>query len=508
MRPSCSWVLSSLLLLAPASCPLWAQTLVVCDDVSDPLTLDPHRQFSQKNHTLLSQIFEGLVRFDPEGRITPALAVSWERLDPLTVRFHLRDGVRFHDGEPFDAQAVRFTISRYLDPATGFPAVAYVASIASATVVDPLTVDIHTRYPDGLLLNRLAGFVLVVPPAHLAKKGPRALEDQPVGTGPFVFVRWDRGREIVLAANEAYWRPGAPKVRELKFRFLPPERQVQDLLEGKADIVTELPGTYTRKVAGNPRTAVIKKEAFYTVAATLNISSGPLSDLRVRQALNYAIDRDDLIRYDLLGNGRALAGISMAGEEGHDKTLKPYRYDPAMARRLLKDSGLPGPVRLKALVYVQGERAARILSRQLAKVGVEMDVGSVMTDADAIRSIQAGGWDLAIGGIPDPMAHSYFLQSLLLYSRSPYSLHRDPDFDRELEAMVLALDPAEREAKARALDRRIHEQALGLFTYQRVKTYGVSRRVRFTPSVTGMPYFDGVELSADGGTARGPDHGH
>lgn len=496
------WLLLFLLAALPSAGTAEEKALVVSDDVSDPLTLDPHRQFVQKNHTLLQQLYEGLVRFGPEGRIEPALATSWERLDPLTMRFQLRAGVRFHNGEPFDAEAVRFTLARYLDPATGFPAAGFVASISSVSVEGPLTVDIHTAFPDGLLLNRLAGFILVVPPRLLAEKGPHALETEPVGTGPFRFVRWERGREIVLAASKDYWKAGFPKVPELRFRFLPGERQVEALLKGEVDLVTELPGTMTQRVARNPRTRVLKKETFYTVGATLNTSSGPLADLRVRRALNHAIDRADLIRYDLLGNGRPLASLSMPGEEGHDSSLPVYAFDPARARALLREAGVATPLRLKALVYVQGERAARILARQFQAVGVEMDVSQVMNDAEAVRVIQSVGWDLVIGGVPDPMAHSFFIQSIYLYSRSPYALHHDPAYDRALEEMVATLEPAEREAKARALDRLVHEQALSLFTYQRIKTYGVSRRLRFQPWVTGMPYFDAAELADPGEGGR------
>src|SRR3989344_5745585 len=166
---------------------LQASRLVVCDDVMPPLTLDPHKEFAEKNHILLQQIYEGLVRFDAEGRIEPALAVSWTRIDALRMRFKLREGVRFHNGDPFTANSVRFTVERYLDPKTGFPALGFISSLDRAEVVDELTVDLITHYPDGLLLNRLAGFILIVPEEHVRKAGDTALNDAPVGTGPFVF---------------------------------------------------------------------------------------------------------------------------------------------------------------------------------------------------------------------------------------------------------------------------------------------------------------------------------
>ncbi|MCX5792460.1 MAG: ABC transporter substrate-binding protein, partial [Elusimicrobia bacterium] len=122
--------------------------LTVCDDVSDPMTLDPQKQFSEKNHTICQQIFDGLLRFDPDGKIEPALAVSWERIDDTRMRFKLREGVFFHNGEPFDSEAVKFSIERYLDPRTGFPALGFIDSIARVEIVDKYTADIVTKNPD------------------------------------------------------------------------------------------------------------------------------------------------------------------------------------------------------------------------------------------------------------------------------------------------------------------------------------------------------------------------
>jgi peptide/nickel transport system substrate-binding protein len=486
-----------LLVAALAAGPIFASTpsargVVVCDDVRDPLTLDPQKEFSEKNHTLVQQIYEGLVRFDADGKIEPALAVSWERVDPLKMRFHLREGVKFHNGEPFNAEAVRFSIARYLDPKTGFPAVGFLSSLDRADAVDDRTVDIVTKFPDGLLLNRLAGFVLIVPPAYLKEKGDDTLRENPVGTGPFVFDSWEKGKRIILRANAEYWLKGYPRVRSLEFAFVPWDLQVKELLSGQLDIVTELPGTQTAAVTESRMAKVIKRETFYTMTAPLNVSRGPLSDLRVRQALNYAVNKDDLIRFDLLGNGRELATLTMSGEEGHDESLLPYPYDPNRARSLLAEAGYKGGLTLSALVKEQGLRTAKIIRTQLGLVGVRLKIKTT-TDSEIVHDIASRSWDLVFGGCPDPMVHTYFIPTIILYSKSPYSVGHDAELDRMLEDMSTTLDQAEREKKAKAIDRRIHDEALSIFTYQRIKTYGVSNRVKFTPWVTGMPYFYGLE---------------
>lgn len=457
----------------------------------DPLTLDPHKQFAEKNHTLLQQMYEGLVRFDSAGRIQPALAVSWQRRGPLRVRFVLRRGVRFHSGEPFDAEAVRFSIARYLDPKTNFPALGFINSLDGVEIIDDHTVDIVTKFPDGLLLNRLAGFIMIVPPRRMKERGEGALEEEPSGTGPFRFERWERGRELSMLRNEAYWNPGEPGVDRLVFKFIPEDKQLQALRDGTLDIATELPGTQTTAAMRGGVLKVIKAPSFYTVTASLDASGAPLGDKRVRQALNYAINKDELIRYDLLGNGRAIATVTMPGEDGHNPRLKPYAYDLAKARKLLKDAGYPDGFALKALVKVQGERAARIISQQLTRVGVKLDV-RLITDAEVVQALTGEHWDMFIAGCPDPMAHSYFIQSIYLYGNSPYRVAKNPAYDARLEAMVATLDDAERRRLAEDLDRHVHDEALLLFLYQRIKTYGVRKGIEFVPPITGMPYFFGV----------------
>lgn len=472
-----------------------SMTLTVCDDVQDPMTLDPHKEFSEKNHTLLQQIYEGLVRFDSEGRIEPALALSWETVDPLRVRFHLRSGVRFHDGEAFDADSVRFSISRYLDPKTGFPALGFIASLDRAEVVDSRTVDIVTKYPDGLLLNRLAGFILIVAPGHVARGGDGILNERPVGTGPFKFERWERGSAVHLKANGDYWRPGFPKAERLVFKFIPEKKQTAALISGEIDLLTELPGARTTELIQTGLVDIVKRPSFYTVTGSLNASRGPLADVRVRRALNHAIDKHELIRYDLLGNGRILATTTMDQEEGHNAELKPFLYDPKKAKKLLSEAGYSKGFKLKVAVKKQGERAAGILAHQLRRVGVELET-RVFPDAELPRVLASERWDMFLAGCPDPMSHSYFIHSIFLFSQSPYRVSINEEYDRRLTAMAGTLDPLKRVMLARALDAYVQEEALLIFLYQRVKTYGVRKGIVFHPTITGMPYFSDVGMGS------------
>jgi peptide/nickel transport system substrate-binding protein len=460
--------------------------LRVCDDVVEPAALDPRREFSEKNHTLLQQIYEGLVRFDPEGRVVPALATSWKRLDPLTMEFELRKGVKFHNGEPFDAEAVKFSLEQFSDPAAGFPGAGFLSTIAGVEASGPHTVRVRTKAPDGVLLHRLAGLVTMLPPRLAARGG---LAEQPVGTGPFRFQSREAGRRIVLDRNPSYWAPGVPSLSGLEFHFVPAEDQVQRLLDGRLDVVTELPGTETLKVMRSGAASVIKKASFYTAASSLATTHGPFKDKRVRQALNHAVNKDHLIRYDLLGNGKTSATLSMPGEAGHNPALQPYAYSLAKAKALLREAGLEKGFQVHALVKVQGMRTMKIIAQQLSLLGIEVLI-TPTTDGQAVIDMSRRQWDWVFAGCPDPMSHSFFIQSIFLSSLSPFSVTKDARYDELLAAMVGAVDPAEQQAAGEELDAYTHANALSLFTYQRIKTYGVRNGVSFVPTVTGMPYLD------------------
>lgn len=482
--------LALLLLIPPAFAAAPVSVLTVCDDVQDPLTLDPQKQFSEKNHTLVQQMFEGLVRFTPEGEIEPALATEWRRLDERTVQFKLREGVSFHNGEPFDARSVKFSVERYLDPATGFPALGFIDSIERVEIVSDFVVNVVTKFPDGLLLNRLAGFMVMVPPGHY--RGPDARE-KPVGSGAFVFKEWVKGDRIVLDANPAYWKRDYPKVGRLEFRFIPVARQVEALLSGELDILTNLPGTRTLEVQASSRTAVVKKPTFYTVAGNFNFSRKPLSNRKVREALNLAVDRKALVRYDILGNGVPIGTLTLPGEFGHNAALPPYPYDPAKARRLLKEEGYAEGFALKVLLKVNAARTGQILAKQLERVGIRLEP-TMVTDAQLFESLKnRSQWDIAIYDCPDPMHHAFFIRSIFLAGSSPFSLASDGGINERLEKMVKILDSGEQRATSEELDAYIHSEFLALPTYQRIRTYGLRRGVKFVPYVSGMPYFYGAE---------------
>jgi peptide/nickel transport system substrate-binding protein len=471
-------------------------TLVVCDDVQDPVAVDPHKEFAEKAHAIVVQMFEGLLKFTSDGEFEPALATSWNRLSDLKVQFKLREGVKFHNGEPFNAKSVKFSIERYLNPTTKFPALGFVNSLDSVEIVDDYTVNVVTKFPDGILFYRLAFFIMMVPPEYLNKIGEEEFGRHPVGTGPFKFVRWDKGKQIVMEAYEGYWRKEFPNVKRLLFKFVPSAKQVGMLLNGELDIVTELPGTYTLKVMRSKGVKIIKSPTLSTVFASLNNNKGPLGNRKVRQALNYAINKEMLIKYDVKGNGREIATLTMLGEFGHNPHLKPYTYDIQKAKKLLTEAGYPDGFKLDVVVKAQGERTGKIISEQLRKIGIKVTL-TTTTDAKQFDDFVRKDWDAFIAQCPDPMYHAYFIQGIAVYSKSPFSRVKSEKYDELYEKMISTIDPYKQKEIAYKLDEFLYNEALSIFTYQRIKTYGVRNNVNFAPYIGGVNYFYGASIIED-----------
>lgn len=477
-------------------------TITVCDDVTEPVKLDPHLAFDNKVDSLLSHIYEGLVKLSKEGKIAPSLAERWERVDERSMRFFLRSGVRFHNGEPFNAEAVRNSLLRELKSASSVSL--QIASIEEIVVESSEAVVIRTREPDGALLHKLAAFARIVSSGVIDFPEDYALEKIPAGTGPFRLIKWDRGDHIVLESNPNYWRPGFPRVKQVIFQFLPAEKQIEALSKGDLDLVTDVPGTRTLEVARQSELRLLKRETMTVHAFWFTSLRGPLANVDVRRALNMALDKEKLIRYAARGNGKPVATLSSPGEIGHNDQLKPYPYDPARAKSVLEKEGWPKDFKLRIFVMQQSENEAKVIKGQLHKIGVDVELttGSLSELPQMIQGNRVHDFDLFANLAADPVAHMYFLSWVCFHSRSPLSAGRIPGFDERYDQMMKTENQEDHERLARELDAWIYDQALALFTYQRIRTYGMRQDLKFQPHVTGMLNLEDASWEKNAGNAK------
>jgi oligopeptide transport system substrate-binding protein len=411
---------------------------------NDPSTLDPARISDSYGRSVAQQIFDGLVEFDQTLTIVPALAQFWKASrDNLTWTFTLRRGVRFHHGREMTSDDVVYSILRLLDPAVKASVPDLFVSVKGAqdfregrarhvsgiVAVDRYTVQIT-------LTESLAPFVSVLAVGH-AKIVPRDLAEQlgeqfgqrPVGTGPFRFVRWERGKEIVLAANPDYFQ-GPPRLAQIVYRVFGGEQvdaMYTEFQKGQLED-TRIPiGRYRADVAGSPY-VYVRRPTFTLRFYGLNTRWKPLDDRRIRQALVYALDREGLIRDVFHGRYIPARGILPPGMLGYNPKLTGYPHDPGRARELLAQAGYPEGRGLPPLVIYSSVRSEGILreheeiKRALAAVGVRAEF-HYLTDWVAFSRAVADGRAPAFlyswnADVPDPDNFVF----RLFHSRSPRNL--------------------------------------------------------------------------------------
>lgn len=468
-----------------------AQNTITVATTSNGEHLDPHRGLNYSAN-IIAHIFDGLTRLDPDGSLQPGLAESWESVDDLTWRFTIRQGVTFHNGEPLDAEVVRLNLDR-LKSATQ-SRTSWAAAIDSYEVVDEYTIDIRTAVPFPLLPGDATG-IYIAPASYLPDPDSDSTEfnRHPVGTGPFSFVEDVRGEQIRLAVNEDYWR-GRPEADELVFRVIPDAAvQVAELLTGGVDIVENVPPELIGRIEAGGAAHIVDfpSPVSHIVQFRLDLDT-PLQDVRVRQAVNYAVDLDSIIANVLGGYASPLATVVIPGSLGYNEDIAPYPYDPDRARDLLAEAGYSDGVTLTfeyspAIGELYSEEVILAIASQLAEVGIDINLVSLEygvavqrvygdRTANEIFRWQWKTW------FDDPAS----ILRGFYHSEGSASFNDDPDIDEQLDYAEYLLDSAERARVYHELQAKIHGEALSLPLYNLDSLYGVSNRIaEYHPRVDG-----------------------
>ncbi len=302
---------------------------------SEPTTLDPQLREDGGERAVNDNIYETLMARTPKGDLVPGLALATPKLmDPQTWEVKLRPGIKFHNGEPFNADAVVFSVKRIIDPKFNSEQISFFETIKDAKKVDDLTVKIITDGPDPILLSRLY-WMKMVPPGY-AKNAKFA--EAPIGTGPYKFVQWKRGQTITLQINDDY-RDKAPTIGKVIYRFVEePGTRLAGMMAGEFDVITNLLPEFTQQVP-----QAIHILGLEHPILILNADGGPTKDVRVRQALNYAVDKEALAEGLFEGFAQVAQGQLLSPSFfGFNKNVGPYPYDPEKAKALLKEAGAVG----------------------------------------------------------------------------------------------------------------------------------------------------------------------
>lgn len=445
-------------------------------------------------------LFDPLVRTDESGILEPALAVSWEAVEPTRWRFALREGVRFSNGEVFNAQAVA-SVLRWLgsDAGRGQLVAAEVSGIASVAVVDDLTLDIVTRQPDAILPKRLTGVMMVAPNAwrELGKDG---FALTPSGTGPFRLTSWDKGGPAEAVANPQSWR--APKIDRILFYQIPEETAlIQALQSGQVDLTTTVSPEAARDLEDRGfRTVITPTSQVLAFAINVEGTTNPaLKDVRVRRALNLAINRDAISETVMLGTMKPAGQPGTPLTFGYNSSLGPFPHDPEKAKTLLAAAGYADGLKITAEAVVAGNANAsliyQLVQQGLRDIGVEMELRSIVF-SDWISKYTTGTFDVDLFSLAWNSEPYYdVIRPLEYYSCAkplPFFCH-EPLMPLLNETGII-FEEAKRREKLEALSHAYREQAPAIFILEVSEIAVVAQNVRNYRVRTRVPVYEELDI--------------
>lgn len=388
---------------------VWAESSLTVAQRQDPNSWDPIDTFLVAWSSAGGSLFDGLILRDEDLKLQPSLAKSWEVLEGgMRLRFHLQEGVKFHNGEAFNANAVKFTFERLLgDEGAKGPQRSNYVTIKSIEVIDDNTVDFVMNAADPVMLTKLAGYgAMIVPPNYITEKGDAHFNMNPVGTGPFKFKSYTQSDKLELEANPDYFA-GKPKLDKLTYRFIREDAtRLAELQAGRVDVVHDIAFSAIPTVKADDNIEIVAIAGPSIQSFQFNTKKGITKDLRVRQAINMAIDKKVLIDAFLGGYGSPIDSLQSKLSFGYDPDLKGYSYDPEKAKQLLKEAGVkPGTevtIDYRANNAVVGE-ISQAMTSFLQNVGLNAKLKPIESSvflndivpkgkADELFQFSWGGW--------------------------------------------------------------------------------------------------------------------
>jgi len=457
--------------------------LIIAQGV-DLTSLDPARHHTTGEFNYDNAVFDRLYLFDVHGNPVPRLALSHRMVDDTTWEFKLRKGVTFHNGDPFTAADVKFTIERILDPKTKAPFSANFRHIKEVRVIDDHTVQMVTEKPDPILIKRFSAGAAtsILPSKYIKEKGEDHFLRQPIGTGAFKFVEWVRNDHLVLEAYDGYWA-GFPPVKRVVIRPIPEDStRIAELQTGGVDIAVNIPPFLVNQVKAIPGVEVQSVPSGRVMFLSLNtFAPGPLQDKRVRQALNYAVDKKSIIEKILMGSAFQMAINLTPYHFGYDPSLQPYPYDPEKAKRLLAEAGYRD---LKLVFntpsgrYILDKQVSEAIAGMFEKVGIKINFkvrewGDYTKDLVTKKLVDIGflGW----GNVNYDADGTFFVYFI---KEAAFSYYEDPEMKSWIIEARNTLDEKRRKDLYTKISKKVFEGAPLVFLYQQQDHWGVSKKVK------------------------------
>jgi peptide/nickel transport system substrate-binding protein len=443
-------------------------------------------------------IFDSLTRVDGNARVQPALATSWRALDENTWLFELRRDVRFSNGESLDAAAVVATVDYLLsDQAAGLSVAREFTAIKSARAVASHTLEIRTHQPTIIMPALMAG-MRIVAPAHWKRLGSQGFAAAPVGSGPFAVQSWGAAR-VRLTAFKNSWR--APELERLELNeILDPSARRQGVESGRLDIALALSSDDLIQLERSGARGHASAGGGVTSLTFITQREGPLQDQRVRQALNYAVDKDTLVNV-LLGGLTRPAGQPVPHYAlGFNPDIAPYPYDPARARALLAEAGFEDGFDFVAEVVPSGPHSNpafyAFIAQQLAEVGVGLEVRGIPASQLISKAISGNFAGTAFAMTFDAKPYLDGQRAISMHScLRTVPWHCDRQLMPLIEAAQVEFDAQHRESLLQDIMRAYHDDPPALYLFEAVYIDGIGQRVHNYNPVNGIINYHEIELA-------------
>jgi peptide/nickel transport system substrate-binding protein len=476
----------------------WAapQGQVIIAQGVDPTSLDMMNQQETPASNIGAQMFECLLERDQNLKLVPGLAAEMPKLvAPTTWEFKLRRGVKFHNGETFDADSVKFSIERLINPANKLRGSSSFAPIDRVEIVDPYTVRIHTKKPWPVFLSHMAlRQASMYPPKEYAGKDTAAISRNPIGTGPYKFVHWSKDEEIVMEAFPGYWG-GPAKIKTVVFKPIPDDAvRVAALQNGEIDVAVNIPPHLAGIIEKHPKIFLSTAPSIRTIqlmiyAHQMDAShkptgpyAGPTADRRVRQALAYALDVDEIVKGVMDGKAVRVATMLTSMHFGFDPSLKPIKQDLAKSKKLLAEAGFPNGLDLVLNGpqgrYVRDKEVAEAVAGQLTKAGIRTTLRTyefVSYLNNMVYVHKAGPVWLIGWGQSTLDAEGIYVP--LFKAPNIFVNWYNADFNGMVEEAQSQMDQNKRLALYRRINKLWIEEVPAIPLYQQIDLYGASRRL-------------------------------
>ena len=456
--------LTAAALALSVSTALAAQDTITLGMVLEPPNLDPTAGAAAAiDEVVYANIFEGLTRFGPDGAVLPALAQSWDvSEDGKIYTFHLRTGVTFHDGTTFDAEDVKFTLDRARAEDSANAQKALFAGIDTVEVIDPATVTVTLKDADGNFpFNMAWGDAVIVAPESVADAATK-----PVGTGPFRFDEWAQGDHITISRHDGYW--GTPvALSKATFRIISdPTAAFAAMMAGDVDAFPNFPAPETlAQFATDPRFKVIVGSTEGETILAMNNRKPPLDNVKVREAIAHAINRQDIIDGAMFGYGTPIGTHFAPHNPDYVDLTGLSAYDPEKSKVLLSEAGISNlKLRLALPPPTYARRGGEIIAAELAAVGIQTEITNLEWAQWLEQVFKGHDFDLTIVSHTEPM-------DINIYARPDYYFgYGKPDFVALMETLTKTTDPAARSDLLKQAQAMIAKDYVNAYLFQLAKT--------------------------------------